>query len=216
MQNILVYGDSISWGAMPGTYGRFPFAVRWPGVMEQLLLAQQLPVKVYESCLCGRRSAWDDPLTAGRNGLNDIAQAIEMHSPLSLLIVLLGNNDLQYVHGVDASMSGEGVYRVIEKAREAARSAGVLIPTALLVLPPALQEPQGLMRPMFIDALAKQQGMAAAFQAAAKALQCHYMDTRTITACSPIDGVHLDEKQHLLLGQAMAIKAAEILLEQPY
>ena len=37
MQQILVYGDSLSWGIVPNTRRRLPFAERWPGVMEDQL-----------------------------------------------------------------------------------------------------------------------------------------------------------------------------------
>ena len=34
MKQILVYGDSLSWGIVPGTRRRLPFAERWPGILE--------------------------------------------------------------------------------------------------------------------------------------------------------------------------------------
>ena len=34
MKQILVYGDSLSWGIVPGTRHRLPFAERWPGILE--------------------------------------------------------------------------------------------------------------------------------------------------------------------------------------
>jgi hypothetical protein len=37
MQQILVYGDSLSWGIVPMKRKRFPFDTRWPGVMENRL-----------------------------------------------------------------------------------------------------------------------------------------------------------------------------------
>jgi hypothetical protein len=36
--------------------------------------------------LNGRRTVWDDPFKPGRNGLAGLAQRIEMHSPLALVI----------------------------------------------------------------------------------------------------------------------------------
>ena len=34
MQQILVYGDSLTWGIIPNTRERLPFEKRWPGAME--------------------------------------------------------------------------------------------------------------------------------------------------------------------------------------
>ena len=36
-RHIFVYGDSLTWGIVPNTRERFPFDVRWPGVMENKL-----------------------------------------------------------------------------------------------------------------------------------------------------------------------------------
>ena len=68
MRHILVYGDSLSWGVIPGTRQRHPFDVRWPGAMEKRLHALGLSVRVIEDCLNGRRTVWNDPFKPGRNG----------------------------------------------------------------------------------------------------------------------------------------------------
>jgi lysophospholipase L1-like esterase len=59
MQHILVYSDSLSWGIIPTTRRRLPFDQRWPGVMENLLVASGKRVRVIEDCLNGRRTVWD-------------------------------------------------------------------------------------------------------------------------------------------------------------
>jgi len=38
VRQILVYADSLSWGIIPATRERLPFAQRWPGVLEGALL----------------------------------------------------------------------------------------------------------------------------------------------------------------------------------
>ena len=52
------------------------------------------PVRVIEDCLNGWCTVWDDPFKPGRNGLAGIEQRIEVNSPLSLMILMLGTNDL--------------------------------------------------------------------------------------------------------------------------
>ena len=42
-------------------------------------------------------------------------------------------------------------------------------------------------------------------------LRCHFLDAGHITATSPIDGVHLDPDQHLLLGREIARLVGGIL-----
>lgn len=50
MQQILLYSDSLSWGIIPGTRRRLPFAARWAGVMEHALQAQGHAVRIVEDC----------------------------------------------------------------------------------------------------------------------------------------------------------------------
>ena len=70
MKHVLVYGDSLSWGFVPGERRRLPFDQRWPGVLEAALLNGGLSVRIAENCLNGRRTALDDPFKPGRNGFS--------------------------------------------------------------------------------------------------------------------------------------------------
>src|SRR5579883_3063519 len=95
VQQILVYSDSATWGIVPNTRRRLEFEQRWPGVLEMALARQGRRVRVIEDCLNGRRTAWEDPFKPGRNGLEGLAQRIESHSPLALVVLTLGTNDFQ-------------------------------------------------------------------------------------------------------------------------
>ena len=48
MKQILVYSDSLSWGIIPVTRNRLPFAARWPGALEIALNKRGLAVRVVE------------------------------------------------------------------------------------------------------------------------------------------------------------------------
>src|SRR5947207_1726959 len=93
MDHILIYGDSLTWGIIPGTRQRLVFERRWPRVLERELIQLGSDARVIEDCLNGRRTVWDDPFKPGRNGLLGLEQRIEVNSPLSLVIVMLGTND---------------------------------------------------------------------------------------------------------------------------
>jgi hypothetical protein len=81
MRQILVYSDSLTWGIIPSTRKRLPFDERWPGVLEIALNGGRRDVRVIEDCLNGRRTVWEDPFKPGRNGLQGLAQRIEINSP---------------------------------------------------------------------------------------------------------------------------------------
>jgi lysophospholipase L1-like esterase len=98
MRHVLVYGDSLTWGIVPDSRRRLPFDERWPGVLENKLNESGARVRIIEDGLNGRRTVWDDPFKPGRNGLAGIQQRMEIHSPLSLVILMLGTNDFQFCH----------------------------------------------------------------------------------------------------------------------
>jgi lysophospholipase L1-like esterase len=67
---------------------------------------------------------WDDPLKPGRNGLQGLGQRIEMHSPLSLVILMLGFNDFQASHpGNDAGSAAKGIAVLVNEIRGAPNRA---------------------------------------------------------------------------------------------
>jgi len=204
MQQILVYGDSLTWGIVPHTRARLPFGERWPGVFEAALRAGGLDVRVIEDCLNGRRTVWDDPFKPGRNGLVGLAQRIEVNSPLALVVLLLGTNDFQVMHPHDAWLSSQGIAALVRAIRTAPIEPGMPVPEILVVAPPPIRAPRGPIAPKFAGGDAKCAGLAAAFAQVAADEGCSFFDAASVTTTSALDGVHLDAPQHATLGQALA------------
>jgi lysophospholipase L1-like esterase len=204
MQQILVYADSLSWGIIPTTRQRLPFEQRWPGVLENSLCSAQRKVRVIEDCLNGRRTVWEDPYKPGRNGLAGLAQQIEMHSPLALVVLMLGTNDFQSMHPHNAWHSAQGIAALVGAIREAPIEPGMPSPAILVVAPPPIATPKGPIAPKFAGAEVKCAGLAAAYAEICQTLDCHFFDSSTIITSSKADGVHLDAGQHLVLGETLA------------
>jgi lysophospholipase L1-like esterase len=214
MQHILVYADSLSWGIVPTTRKRLLFEQRWPGVMETCLDPSARKVRVIEDCLNGRRTAWDDPFKPGRNGLAGLAQRIEIHSPLSLVVLMLGTNDFQSMHEHNAWHSSQGVLALIAAIRSAPIEPGMPVPEILVVAPPALQTPKGPIAPKFEGGESKCVGLAAAYRKVCEEADCHFFDAGSVTTSSKVDGVHLDLEQHLVLGKALADVVRPLLAKE--
>jgi lysophospholipase L1-like esterase len=204
MKQILVYSDSLTWGIIPNTRKRLDFGDRWPGYMENKLNETQANIRVIENCLNGRRTAWDDPYKAGRNGLQGVQQVIEMHSPLDLIIIALGTNDFQSMHQLNAWHSAQGLKALIGEIREAPIEPGMSIPPILVVVPPMIETPKGPIAPKFSGGEHKILGLAEEYQLVASELNCHYFDCSSVTSASTVDGIHLDKNQHHSVGGAIA------------
>jgi len=204
LEHILVYGDSLTWGIIPGSRQRLEAARRWPHVLERDLRRRGGEVRVIEDCLNGRRTVWDDPFKAGRNGLVGLEQRIEVHSPLPLLILMLGTNDFQSVHQNTAWQSSQGVAALVRAIRRAPIEPGMPVPRVLVVAPPPIRLPAGEMAEKFAGGAEKGSGVGEAYQRVAEELDCPFFDAGRIIRTSDVDGVHLDADQHERLGRELA------------
>ncbi len=211
MHQILVYGDSLTWGIIPNTRRRLPFDARWPGVMEHELIAAGHAVRVLEDCLNGRRTVWEDPYKPGRNGLDGIEQRMEIHSPLALVIIMLGTNDFQSMHQHNAWQSAQGLVALVRAFRRAPIEPGMPVADILIVAPPPIRSPKGPIAPKFQGADERCVGMAKAYEQAAAEEKCCFFDAGTVTPASAVDGVHLDADQHAILGRALAVVVGRLL-----
>lgn len=192
-KHILCYGDSVSWGIVPGSRNRHAWEKRWPGMLQQLLGPQ---ARVVEECLNGRTTAWEDPFRPGRNGRDLLSIALQTHAPLDLVIIFLGTNDLQAVHGVSAYESAQGAAALVDIVL-AARPEPMTAPAqVLLVAPPRILCPSGAMTEKFRGAEEKSAHFAQWYAKVANERGCHFLDAAQVVAPSPVDGVHFDEAQH--------------------
>ena len=211
MKQILVYGDSLSWGIVPGTRRRLLFSQRWPGILEAELVRGGDTVRVIEDCLNGRRTVWDDPFKAGRNGLAGIEQRIEVNSPLALVILMLGTNDFQSVHQHNASHSAQGIASLVRAVRRAPIEPDMLVPPILIIAPPSTGTPAGTMAEKFADARGKSAGLGPAYAAIATEMSCQFFDAGAVISVSRVDGVHLDADQHEILGRHLIDQVRKLL-----
>jgi lysophospholipase L1-like esterase len=212
VKHILVYGDSLTWGIIPNTRRRLAFEQRWPAVLEKKLNHLGQSVRMTEDCLNGRRTVWEDPFKPGRKGITGLGQCLETHSPLALVILMLGNNDFQSTHPYNnAWSSGQGITAMVNEIRRAPIEPGMPVPPVLVVCPPPITRPQGSMTEKFQGAEEKCVGLADAYRQVTANLGCYFFDAGSVTPLSPLDGVHLDADQHMLIGEALVGVVAPIL-----
>ena len=97
MKNILCYGDSNTWGYIPGGKGRYEYAVRWTGAAQRLLGDGY---RIIEEGLNGRTTVFDSPFDGSvLNGKSHLMCCLMSHAPLDAVVIMLGTNDLM-PHGL--------------------------------------------------------------------------------------------------------------------
>ena len=210
MKTILCYGDSNTWGYIPGSAERYAPEIRWPGVMCKHLGEK---FTVIEEGLNGRTTVWDDPFKPGRNGFSLLIPTLDSHRPTDLVVLMLGTNDLKHYHGVYATDAARGVNLIVETILNSATGPAGDAPEVLVVAPPKIADLSDMMASQFRDAPAKSEEFATAYAELTKQHGCGFMDAASLIDPSPKDGVHLDADEHRKLGAAIGERVLQMMNE---
>lgn len=196
---ILCYGDSNTFGYIPGRGGRYNRHTRWPGRLQELLGSEY---QVIEEGLCGRTTAFEDVTEPGRNGLDWVREAVERSLPLDVLVIMLGSNDCKAQFGASAAEIAGGLEQVAAQAR-GGEASGFRV---LLVAPAAMTDRvmySGFGSEFDQRSIKVSKELAEAYEALAGKCGCDFLDGSKVTQVSEIDGLHLDAEGHGRLAEAV-------------
>ena len=210
-KRILCFGDSNTWGYMV-TGGRFPEEVRWPMRLQALLGDGYT---VIEEGFNGRTTVFDDPIEGGhKSGLIYLPPCVMSHSPLDLILIMLGTNDLKKRFGMTGFTIGGGITQLIKAARTYAMNAEGIPPKILIVCPPPVGENVMETRhaPIFgEDSIEVSRQLPYELGRVAKLMRCEFMDAGPYCEISKADAVHMTREDHLKLAQAICDKVTSII-----
>lgn len=203
--HIICYGDSNTWGYVPGSDGaRFPSNVRWPGVLSKLLRTNY---RITEEGLCGRTTVWDDPFAPGihRSGLSTLGTVLDSHKPLDLVIIALGTNDLKTMFSATPYDIAKGIELVGEAANNSAFGPGDgTAPAVVAICPPSIWEVPTAFGPMFKGGREKSLALRDACRQMSKRTGLPVIYADDFIQSDPSDGIHLSAESHGILGQELA------------
>ena len=201
MKTIMAFGDSLTWGTNPVDGGRHRFEDRWPSVLAEGLGQDH---RILAEGLGGRTTAFDD-LTAAfeRNGARALPMLLATHSPLDLVIIMLGANDLKAHISPTAHGALAGMSRLVEIVRTFPYSWGMSAPHVLLVAPPHLCLRANGDGPQSGRLVSESLKLAPGYRALAEVQGCHFFDASAVASASNVDGVHLDAANTRAIGAAL-------------
>jgi lysophospholipase L1-like esterase len=205
--SVLCFGDSNTWGFVPGSGARYPIDVRWPGVLRAELGPEYW---VIEEGLNGRTTIWDDPEVAGRNGHRYLVPCLQTHRPLDLIVVCLGLNDQKARFSATPEEIAKGVGTLLRTIRESGAGNGDGALRTLVMSPPRIGRLSGY-ADQFEGALPKSAVIGACIAAVAREYGSEYLDTSGLIATSDLDGIHLEAGEHRKLALAVAESVRRIL-----
>lgn len=209
-QTILCFGDSNTWGYIPGEdCERYAPDIRWPGVLQAGLGDDY---RVIEEGQNGRMTVWDDPLAldVSKNGVKQLPAILESHMPIDLVIVMLGTNDLKSYMNHSANDIALGAITVVDSILASSAGPGKQPPAVLLVCPAAVAEGDCPFGPIFEGAPEKSQEMPVAYAEMAEDRGIPFLDAGLYAACPETDCIHLDDGGHAALGMAVTVKVKSL------
>lgn len=203
-KRILCFGDSLTWGDDPAQVGH-RLAQRWPVTLQKALGSGYA---VIEEGQCGRTIATDDPAEGEKNGLKYILPCLESHSPLDLLIVMLGTNDCKRKYGYALQDIAWEMERMLQKIWVHRHFQAEDRYDILLMAPPPIND--GLHASWLGDVFEydagkrKSEALAEWYRPLADRYGCAFMNAGDYAASSPLDGIHMDDDNQRKLGEAVA------------
>jgi lysophospholipase L1-like esterase len=165
---------------------------------------------VIEEGLVGRTTVRDDPLDPHKNGLAYLAPCLQSHSPIDLVILMLGSNDMKRHFDLSSLAIAEGMRRLVSAIQNSACGIDLVAPKVLLLSPPPIIGLTAL-ADLFGAAEQKSLDLPGLYAEIATEKECWFYDAGQAICSSPTDGVHFDADQHQKLGCTLTEKVIDIL-----
>lgn len=211
MQRILIYGDSNTWGYIPGsldfktfTYERYPADIRWTGILQKRLGNN---CHIIDEGLPGRTIATTDPGMPWVNGMDYFYPCFLSHSPLDLVVIMLGTNDLKHAYNLTPQQIKDHLRKMCGLISN--NSAGPSnVKPAILIVAPLLVHTEKLsdnMHPFYAGKDAYSKELVHCFAELAEEENYSFCDASKIELANTSDGLHLDLTSHLALANLLEL-----------
>ena len=213
-KRVLCFGDSNTWGSCPldgNPTRRHADDVRWTGVLQRELGSGYTVIEEGQN---GRTTVWDDPVEGRMSGVSYLYPCMDSHSPLDLVIIMLGTNDLKTRFGANGAFTiASGLERLVSTVRTSHTYGDIpeILIAAPIAVDPAYKNNPDLYDILGDDAAERSQSFAKAYEAQAKALGCHFIDAGKYGRPSKTDGIHMEAESHEALGKAFAAAVRSII-----
>ena len=206
MKTILAFGDSNTWGLIPGSrpLARFSWEVRWTGNIQ--LRAKE--TRIVEEGLCGRTTIFEDALRPGRRGLGTLPLILQSQSPLDGVILMLGTNDCKTLYGASEYTIGKGIELCLDEIVK------YVSPSHILLISP-IHLGEEVWRPekdpeFNSGSIEVSRGLKEVYRSIASRRGIHFLAASDYASASHVDEEHLDEEGHAKLADAIYHKLLEM------
>lgn len=199
MKKLLAFGDSNTWGLVPGKNlsNRYPKNKRWTGILESRLNN----VKISEEGLCGRTTVFDDRTRPGRNGAKTLPKLLENYIDVDGVILMLGTNDCKAYYNASADEIGKGVDKCISEIEKYVDPSKILLISPIHLGEDVCSPEKD---PEFDRvSIGTSKALKDVYRNIAKRRGTKFMAASDYAAPSEIDDEHLSEEGHEKLADAI-------------
>lgn len=197
MKRILCYGDSNTWGEIAFSRGRLEHDKQWPNILQEML---GVDYKVVQEGLSARIAGDYEKTKPYRNGQRFYEVAFRTASPVNLVVIALGVNDMKKIYKRTPEQIVADLLWYQEKTRELVGVMVWAMPRVLYLLPHAIKPSpyfKGLDMSREVADLMRQQDIS-----------CVALDDVETTK----DGIHLTPDTHRSLAVELGEKIKEMKL----
>lgn len=176
-----------------------PYGQRWTSIVAEKLGAGY---RIIPEGLNGRTTVFEDPVEAGRNGLDYLHPCLVTHHPVDAVVFMLGTNDTKHRFGLFAVDIALGMKRLVKTVLAGGYGPEGKPPKIGIIAPPVVNE--WIMDGPFLGSHEISIKLAREYQLVAREFGCAFLDTGEHIFCSMPDGIHIDSPSHALLGAMVA------------
>jgi len=204
MGSILAFGDSNTWGLIPGTKKRYPWGVRWTSLVQEELKEN----RIIEDGLCGRTTVFEDQLRPFRKGAEVLPLTLEGNYPLDGAIIMLGTNDCKTMFNASEHVIGLGLEKCLDELEK------YLLPEQILVISP-ISLGEDVWRPekdpeFDSSSVETSINLRQEYERIAKRRGNRFLAASDVAGASIVDDEHMDEEGHKALAFAIVQKLSEM------
>lgn len=198
IKTILCFGDSNTWGYIPGSEEmRYSRDIRWTSILQKLLgesyevISEGLPGRVIKS----------SKAKAYKNGIEYILPCLLSHSPVDSVVLMLGTNDVKHKY----ELSAQDIANNLEEKINIIRSIehGDSINIVIICPAPVVHAQNGWHEIFNMNTMVELQKL---YKDVAERNHCKFINAGDYVSSSPIDGVHLDEGAHQKIAEVLKDK----------
>lgn len=201
--NILCFGDSNTWGLNPQNWKRYEKEDRWTGILTREMEGEYY---VIEEGLNGRTANEIDIEEPFLNGRDYMTACVLSHRPVTVLVVMLGTNDVKSRYNKTAAELCDSVTELVRDMETTLRNSQEDEFAVILMAPKSIDERVFGDGTFDAESVSKSKELPALLERSAKEHKWHFINNDIAEVELGCDGLHLSKAGHKAIAAMLAKK----------